>query len=78
MKRCCYSSTISHFLLSPSENILGVLAANNEFSLEQTQRLAWNTQIKILKEIPRLYEDIFQKIQNALLFSICKLSYLIN
>ena len=56
MKRCCYSSTISHFLLSPSENILGVLAANNEFSLEQTQRLAWNTQIKILKEILHYYE----------------------
>jgi hypothetical protein len=56
MKRSFYSSAISHFLLSPSENILGELADNNEFSLEQTQRLAWNTQIKILKEVLHNYE----------------------
>src|SRR5688572_3230226 len=56
MKRSFYSSTISDFLLLPAENILGILADNNEFSLEQTQRLAWNTQIKILKEILYNYE----------------------
>lgn len=50
MKRSFYSSSISNFLLSPSENILGILADNNEFSLEQTQRLAWKEQIRILKE----------------------------
>jgi hypothetical protein len=51
MKRSFYSSSISNFLSSTSEYILGILADKNEFSLEQTQRLAWNTQIKILKEI---------------------------
>jgi hypothetical protein len=50
MKRSFYSSSISNFLLSPSENILGILADNNEFSLEQTQRLAWKEQIILLKE----------------------------
>lgn len=50
MKRSFYSSTILNFLSSSPENILGILADNNEFSLEQTQRLAWKEQIKILKE----------------------------
>jgi hypothetical protein len=50
MKRSFYSSTILNFVSSSPENILGILADNNEFSLEQTQRLAWKEQIKILKE----------------------------
>ncbi|MGZ5247594.1 MAG: DUF2075 domain-containing protein [Flavitalea sp.] len=50
MKRSYYSSPISSFLETSIENILGVLATNNEFTLEQTQRFAWIQQIKILKE----------------------------
>lgn len=50
MKRSFYSDTISNFCLTASENILGILASNNEFSLEQTQRFAWELQIKILKD----------------------------
>lgn len=50
MTRSFYSSSISNFLSSSYENIIGQLADNNEFSLEQTQRFAWREQIKILKE----------------------------
>lgn len=56
MKRSFYSSSISNFISSPSEYILGVLAENNEFSLELTQRLAWKEQIKILKDAIASYE----------------------
>lgn len=51
MKRAFYSSSIDQFRTQPYESILGILANNNEFTLEQTQRLAWNEQIKILKEV---------------------------
>jgi hypothetical protein len=56
MKRSFYSSSISEFLLSPTELILGILADNNEFSLEQTQRGAWKAQIRMLKEVLEGYE----------------------
>jgi hypothetical protein len=56
MKRSFYSSTISNFLSFSSEHILGILADNNEFSLEQTQRVAWKEQIKILKEVLHNHE----------------------
>ena len=56
MKRSFYASLISNFLSSSYENILGVLADNNEFSLEQNQKLAWKEQIKILKETLAIYE----------------------
>jgi DUF2075 family protein len=49
MKRAYYSSTISSFLNSTDEFILGQLVNANEFSLEQTQRDAWNEEIRILK-----------------------------
>lgn len=51
MKRSFYSGTIINFLSSSSEAILGILAANNEFSLEQTQRFAWQQEINILKDV---------------------------
>ena len=51
MKRSFYSDTITNFLSSSSETILGILAANNEFSLEQTQRAAWEQEIIILKDV---------------------------
>ena len=51
MKRSFYSNTITNFLSSSSEAILGILAANNDFSLEQTQRVAWEQEIIILKDV---------------------------
>jgi len=53
MKREYYSDSISNFLNTRPENILGKLASKNEFSLEQTQRDAWEEEIKILhKTLP--------------------------
>jgi hypothetical protein len=49
MKREYYSSTISKFLKSTSDEILGKLAQNNDFALEQTQRDAWLEEIRILQ-----------------------------
>lgn len=49
MKRSYYSDSITNFLKSSEEEILGALVLNCEFSVEQTQRRAWQEQIKILK-----------------------------
>lgn len=51
MKREYYSDSISNFLHSSNEEILGALALNNDFALIQTQRGAWVAQIEILREI---------------------------
>lgn len=56
MKRDFYSANISSFLQSSSQEILGALADNNEFSLEQTQKEAWNQEIKILKEVLKTHD----------------------
>lgn len=50
MKREYYSDSIANFLSDNSEEILGKLASNNEFSLEQTQRDAWLEEIDILRK----------------------------
>lgn len=50
MNRALYSDSISNFLKTNTGEILGVLALNNQFALEQTQRDAWAEEIKILKE----------------------------
>ena len=50
MKREYYSETISNFLRTSTEEILGKLAVNNDFALIQTQRDAWVAQIAILSE----------------------------
>jgi hypothetical protein len=55
MKRAFFSSSISSFLASSSENILGSLALNNDFELIQTQRDAWVAQIQILKDVLTSY-----------------------
>lgn len=47
--RAFYNSSIEFFLNTSSSTILGVLAENNQFSLEQNQRNAWQEQIIILK-----------------------------
>ncbi len=60
MKRFYYSATISKFIKSTSQEILGALAERNEFALEQTQKDAWLIQIKILKQVLKNYEgEIF-------------------
>jgi len=51
MNRAFYSNTISDFLNSSDEEIIGILALNNNFALEQTQRDAWVTEIEILKKV---------------------------
>jgi hypothetical protein len=48
MKRAYYSDSIVNFSKSNSEEIIGKLAINNEFSLEQSQRDAWYEEIEIL------------------------------
>lgn len=51
MKRAYYTDSIDIFLESSSDEILGTLTANSEFAVEQTQRRAWQEQIKILKKL---------------------------
>ncbi len=51
MKRSYYSDSIANFCKTTPDEIIGKLATNNEFSLEQSQREAWNEEIKILQEI---------------------------
>ncbi|MGQ7867804.1 DUF2075 domain-containing protein [Sunxiuqinia sp. sy24] len=55
MNRAYYSNSISSFLEDSSTEIIGVLTNSNEFSLEQTQREAWNVQITILKSYLKEY-----------------------
>jgi hypothetical protein len=57
MQRAYYSSYVSSFLYENENSILGALANNHEFPLEDLQRNAWNSQISILKQELRLIED---------------------
>ena len=57
MNRAFYSNPISNFLNSSPEEIIGILALNNQFSLEQSQRDAWLEEIEILKEVLRSYRN---------------------
>jgi hypothetical protein len=57
MNRAFYSNSISNFLDSSPEEIFGILAKNNPFPLEQTQRDAWLKEIEILKEILPSYRN---------------------
>jgi len=56
LKREYYSDSISNFLSSSTEEILGILALNNDFALIQTQRGAWLAQIEILREILKRHQ----------------------
>lgn len=56
MKREYYSNSISNFLRSSAEEILGILALNNDFDLIQTQRGAWAAEIDILRDTLTPYE----------------------
>jgi len=51
MMRAYYSDSIANFCKSSPEGIIGKLAINNEFSLEQSQRNAWSEEIEILHKI---------------------------
>lgn len=58
MKREFYSDTISSFLKSSTQEILGTLSQNNDFALEQTQRNAWVQEIEILKKVLPRYDGL--------------------
>src|SRR5579883_1071187 len=51
MKRDFYSAPISEFRAAAPDQILGQLATNNPFTLEQTQRNAWMEEINLLQGI---------------------------
>ena len=57
MQRYYYSSSISDFLNQDENEVLGKLSANNEFSLEKSQRDAWIEQIRILKNVLENYRE---------------------
>lgn len=50
MRREYFSASISEFKIKKTNEILGELVHNNEFPLEQTQRDAWEEEIRILKK----------------------------
>jgi hypothetical protein len=51
IKREYYSDSITNFLTSSTEEILGTLALNSTFPVEQTQRDAWLAEIDILRKV---------------------------
>jgi predicted metalloenzyme YecM len=51
MQREYYSDSIANFRETSPNEILGILAKNNEFPLEQTQRDAWLEEINILQKV---------------------------
>jgi predicted metalloenzyme YecM len=56
VKRFYYSDTIATFLTALPDEILGKLARNHEFALEQTQRDAWSAEIEILQTVLQPYK----------------------
>jgi DUF2075 family protein len=56
MNREYYSDSITNFQRTSPDEILGILARNNDFSLEQTQRDAWLEEINILKKVLSRFE----------------------
>lgn len=57
MKRWFYSDSITTFLDKDVESIIGALATANTYSLELTQRNAWQDEIQILKSVLYPYCD---------------------
>jgi len=51
LHRYYYSNSILGFLSESTNQILGKLSQNNQFTLEQTQRNAWLEEISILKNV---------------------------
>jgi len=56
MNREYYSDSLAKFKKTTPNEILGILATNNDFPLEQTQRDAWSEEISILQEILSRFE----------------------
>lgn len=56
MKRWYYSDSIDIFLRSSSEEVLGKLTMNSDFSVEQSQRVAWLEEIDILRNVLQPYK----------------------
>lgn len=57
MNRAFYSSTISEFLNSSDEEIIGRLSLNSPFSDQLTQKHSWLEEIKILKAVLEAYRE---------------------
>ena len=49
MSRFYYKNNIAGFLVESTDSVLGKLAANHEFALEEQQKNSWITQIELLK-----------------------------
>jgi hypothetical protein len=56
MKRYYYSSPITTFLNTNTDEIIGNLAQSNEFTLELTQRDAWFEEITILQSVLKQFK----------------------
>ena len=50
MTRAYYSNSLEHFLEEDENTILGLLARQNPYSLDDLQRNAWLVEINTLKE----------------------------
>jgi hypothetical protein len=55
MNRAYYSNSISEFLNSSTDSILGALSQNSEFADQTTQKGSWKEEVRILKEILKPY-----------------------
>lgn len=55
MQRSYYADDIERFCATSKQNILGILAQNNEFDLNREQRDAWTAQIEILQPLLKGY-----------------------
>lgn len=55
MKRSAYSGSIARFLDASKDDTLGKLVSENSFSVEATQRKAWQQQIDLLKDVLEPY-----------------------
>ena len=56
MNRECYSDSLAKFKKTTPNEILGILATNNDFPLEQTQRDVWLEEISILQKTLSRFE----------------------
>lgn len=59
MKRAYYSNNTINFLKDSRDEILGCIARNNEFELNESQKRAWLRQIDILKDTLKDLEEGF-------------------
>jgi hypothetical protein len=62
MKRAYYGEPVSNFLRRDENFILGELAKNNQFALEDLQRNTWIEEIRILKRELSVFEGGYPRI----------------